>query len=154
MTDRFPEFGACRDFVPDGTVIDGEVLAWDGDAPMPFNALQKRIGRKTVPQKLLAEAPAILMAYDLLEWQGEDIRQTPYAERRATLESRWSAASPTRCRSGFRRSIRVRRLAALAAERAPLARVAGRRGHAQAPRRALSRRTQARAIGGNGRLIR
>ncbi len=87
MTDRFPEFGACRDFVPDGTVFDGEVLAWDGDAPMPFNALQKRIGRKTVPRKLLAEAPAMLMAYDLLEWQGEDIRQVPYAERRATLES-------------------------------------------------------------------
>ncbi|MEM1065196.1 MAG: ATP-dependent DNA ligase, partial [Pseudomonadota bacterium] len=57
MTDRFPELAAAQDFLPDGTVIDGEVLAWAKDAPMPFNALQKRIGRKTVPKKLLTEAP-------------------------------------------------------------------------------------------------
>ncbi len=87
MTDRFPELAAARDFIPQGTVIDGEVLAFADEAPLPFNALQKRIGRKTVPKKLLAEAPVILMAYDLLEWQGEDIRAAPLAERRATLES-------------------------------------------------------------------
>ncbi|MEM1129363.1 MAG: ATP-dependent DNA ligase [Pseudomonadota bacterium] len=88
MTDRFPEMAATRDFVPDGTVLDGEVLAWDHatDRPMPFNALQKRIGRKTVPKKLLAEAPAVLLAYDLLEWQGADLRAVPLAERRARLE--------------------------------------------------------------------
>ncbi|NDU99748.1 ATP-dependent DNA ligase [Pseudoroseicyclus tamaricis] len=89
MTDRFPELARLKDFLPPGTVIDGEVLAWNGAAeePLSFNALQKRIGRKTVPKKLLAEAPAILMAYDLLEWQGADLRQTPFAERRALLES-------------------------------------------------------------------
>jgi DNA ligase 1 len=86
MTDRFPEFAAARDFLPDGTVLDGEVLAWAGDRPLPFAALQKRIGRKTVPKKLLAEAPVILRAYDLLEWQGEDIRAQPFGERRAILE--------------------------------------------------------------------
>ena len=55
MTDRFPEFARARDFLPDGTVLDGEIVAWDADAamPMPFNTLQKRIGRKTVPKKLL-----------------------------------------------------------------------------------------------------
>ena len=67
MTDRFPEFAALRDFLPDGVVLDGEILAWNAseDAPLPFNDLQKRIGRKTVPKKLLKDAPVLLMAYDL-----------------------------------------------------------------------------------------
>ncbi|MEL6519952.1 MAG: ATP-dependent DNA ligase [Pseudomonadota bacterium] len=86
MTDRFPEFHQTVDFIPSGTVIDGEVLAWTGQGPLPFNALQKRIGRKTVPKKLLSEAPVILRAYDLLEWQGEDQRDHPFVERRAVLE--------------------------------------------------------------------
>lgn len=86
MTDRFPEFARCVDFVPDGTVLDGEILAWN-DAPMSFNALQKRIGRKTVPKKLLSEAPVILYAYDMLEWQGEDLRPRPLRERRLALET-------------------------------------------------------------------
>ena len=85
MTDRFPEFAQLRDFLPDGTVIDGEVLAFTDDAPLSFNALQKRIGRKTVPKKLLTEAPVILMAYDLLEKDGTDIRERPLRERRAAL---------------------------------------------------------------------
>ncbi|MEO0829338.1 MAG: ATP-dependent DNA ligase [Pseudomonadota bacterium] len=87
ITDRFPEFMRAPDFVPDGTVLDGEVLAWANDAPLPFNALQKRIGRKTVPKKLLEEAPVVLRAYDLLEWNGEDWRDRPFAERREQLES-------------------------------------------------------------------
>ncbi|MEM7487663.1 MAG: ATP-dependent DNA ligase [Pseudomonadota bacterium] len=89
MTHRFPELARARDFLPDGTVIDGEVLAWDAaaDLPMSFAALQKRIGRKTVPKKLLTEAPAILYAYDLLEDGGADIRSRPFADRRARLEA-------------------------------------------------------------------
>ncbi|MDU8946575.1 ATP-dependent DNA ligase [Ovoidimarina sediminis] len=86
MTDRFPELAAALDFLPEGTVIDGEVLAWAEGRPLPFARLQKRIGRKTVPKKLLAEAPAILHAYDLLEWDGRDIRALPFADRRARLE--------------------------------------------------------------------
>ena len=86
MTDRFPELAPLRDLLPDGTVIDGELLAHDGDAPLPFAALQKRITRKTVPKKLLTEAPVILMAYDLLEQGGRDLRDTPFAERRARLD--------------------------------------------------------------------
>ena len=86
MTDRFPELAAARDFLPGGTVIDGEVLAWAEGRPLPFAALQKRIGRKTVPKKLLAEAPVILRAYDLLEWEGQDIRDRPFAARRALLD--------------------------------------------------------------------
>ena len=86
MTDRFPELATLTDFVPPGTVLDGELLAWAGDAPLGFNALQKRIGRKTVPKKLLSDAPILLCAYDLLEDGGEDIRALPFAERRARLD--------------------------------------------------------------------
>lgn len=89
ITNRFPELEPVRDFLPDGTVIDGELLAWNHatDVPLPFNDLQKRIGRKIVPKKLLSEAPVVLRAYDLLEQNGEDIRAKPFAERRAALEA-------------------------------------------------------------------
>ncbi|WP_299967047.1 ATP-dependent DNA ligase [uncultured Roseobacter sp.] len=89
MTDRFPELARAADFLPPGTVMDGELLVWQpqADRPDSFNALQKRIGRKTVPKKLLTDAPVVLHAYDLLEWQGSDIRETSFAERRALLEA-------------------------------------------------------------------
>ncbi|CAN0601429.1 unnamed protein product, partial [Ectocarpus sp. 12 AP-2014] len=88
MTDRFPELAALRDFIPAGTVLDGELLAWDTvrDVPLSFNSLQKRIGRKTVPKKLLAEAPVVLRAYDVLEWASEDVRARSFCERRALLD--------------------------------------------------------------------
>ncbi|WP_372804756.1 cisplatin damage response ATP-dependent DNA ligase, partial [Loktanella salsilacus] len=82
---RFPELAQLRDYLPDGTVIDGEVLGYRDGAPLSFNTLQARIGRKTVPKKLLTEAPVILMAYDLLEDAGTDIRDHPFADRRARL---------------------------------------------------------------------
>ncbi|MFZ5965103.1 ATP-dependent DNA ligase [Thalassococcus sp. BH17M4-6] len=91
MTDRFPELARLRDFLPDGTVLDGEIVAWDGTQPLPFNTLQSRIGRKTVPKKLLRDAPVILLAYDLLEDGGTDLRDRPLAERRATLRQRVGA---------------------------------------------------------------
>lgn len=96
MTDRFPEFARARDFLPDGTVLDGEVLVWDAAAqrPLNFNALQSRIGRKTVPKKMLVEAPVILRAYDLLEDGGEDLRARPFAARRARLETLLADIAP------------------------------------------------------------
>ncbi|MGC1495930.1 MAG: ATP-dependent DNA ligase [Sulfitobacter sp.] len=89
MTDRFPELARAIDHLPPGTVLDGELLVWHPQEPYPasFNALQARIGRKKVPKKLLAEAPVVFHAYDLLEWQGVDIRDKPFAERRAVLEA-------------------------------------------------------------------
>ncbi|WP_426163465.1 ATP-dependent DNA ligase [Pseudoduganella sp. R-34] len=85
ITERFPELASLH--LPQGTVIDGEILVWpQGDAPAPFAALQKRIGRKLLSAKLLAELPAVLVAYDLLELDGVDVRQLPQYERRALLE--------------------------------------------------------------------
>lgn len=94
MTDRFPELAQLRDYLPDGTVIDGEVLAFADETPLSFNALQKRIGRKTVPKKLLIEAPVILMAYDLLEHDGTDMREKPLHARRALLAEITASAPP------------------------------------------------------------
>ncbi|QUS34978.1 ATP-dependent DNA ligase [Falsirhodobacter algicola] len=87
ITDRFPEFAPLADLLPEGTVIDGEVLAWDGAAPLPFARLQKRIGRLNVTRALLREAPAHLLAYDLLEEGGTDLRARPLSERRARLRA-------------------------------------------------------------------
>lgn len=84
--ERFPEVALIGARLPNGTVLDGEVLAWRDEAPLPFAVLQTRIGRKTVGKKVLAEAPATFVAYDLLEWKGEDLREKPLEERRALLE--------------------------------------------------------------------
>jgi DNA ligase-1 len=85
ITERFPEIAAIGDALPDGTVIDGEVLPFKDNRVLPFAQLQLRIGRKTVSKKLLADVPVVLMAYDLLEWQGEDVREWPLAQRREQL---------------------------------------------------------------------
>jgi DNA ligase-1 len=86
ITERFPELAGLS--LPEGTVVDGEVLIWTGgDSPAPFADLQKRIGRKTLSAKLLAELPAVLLAYDLLELDGVDLRGLPQHERRALLET-------------------------------------------------------------------
>ena len=85
---RFPEIEVAAATLPRDCVIDGELLAWrDGDAPMPFTALQTRIQRRKPGAKTLADVPARVLAYDLLELQGEDLRLRPLSERRALLES-------------------------------------------------------------------
>jgi DNA ligase-1 len=85
ITERFPELAALR--LPEGTVVDGEILIWNDGVPAPFADLQKRIGRKTLSAKLLAELPAVLVAYDLLEESGVDLRAVPQRERRNLLEA-------------------------------------------------------------------
>ena len=87
VTDRFPEVVALLQSLPDGSVLDGEILVWKDDRPASFNLLQQRIGRKTLTKKVLADAPVSFMAYDVLEWQGADLRDWPQAQRRATLEA-------------------------------------------------------------------
>jgi DNA ligase-1 len=112
VTDRFPELHSLEQSLPDGTVIDGEIVVWkvphvaatDAEsfalaaadaAPsaqsqpsvQPFALLQQRIGRKTLGKKILEEVPVVVLAYDLLEWQGHDWRSRPQHERRAQLDS-------------------------------------------------------------------
>ena len=87
ITERFPEMRRLGEMLEDGTVLDGELLAWNGDGPLPFAAMQRRIGRKTPGRKLLAEVPAALIAFDLLEWAGEDLRGRPLRERRDRLDA-------------------------------------------------------------------
>ena len=88
VTDRFPEIVARAQRLPDGCVLDGEVLVWHDDQPQPapFNLLQQRIARKTLGKKLLADAPVVFVAYDLLEHAGHDLRDQPQSQRRAALE--------------------------------------------------------------------
>ena len=85
MTERFPEIEAAAHDLPNGTVIDGEILPWIDERVMPFTALQKRIGRKTLTAKILSEIPVILLSYDLLEFEGKDIREFEFATRRRML---------------------------------------------------------------------
>ncbi|MES2183322.1 MAG: ATP-dependent DNA ligase [Pseudomonadota bacterium] len=100
VTDRFPELRDMAAVLPDGTVLDGEIVVWRGDPAtpeaagrvQPFADLQKRIGRKTLGPKLLRELPVLLLAYDLLEEGGHDLRALPQQERRARMETLLAAA--------------------------------------------------------------
>jgi len=116
ITERFPELANVR--LPEGTVLDGEVLIWQPgcEAPAPFADLQKRIGRKTLGPKLLAELPAVLCCYDLLEFGGVDLRALPQHERRALLETELAAIAAPQLR--LAPVIRSDSWAALAALRA------------------------------------
>jgi DNA ligase-1 len=87
ITDRFPELAALGKALPDGTVLDGEIVVWRDEKPQPFAELQKRIGRKTLGAKLLRDLPVVLLAYDLLEHIGQDLRQSPLHTRRAALDA-------------------------------------------------------------------
>ncbi|MFC5498333.1 ATP-dependent DNA ligase [Caenimonas terrae] len=102
VTDRFPEIVALAQALPDGTVLDGEIMVWTASTlgqaqdrpssgqsgkPGAFSLLQQRIGRKTLTRKVLADAPVTFMAYDILEQDGQDIRALPQRERRARLEA-------------------------------------------------------------------
>jgi DNA ligase-1 len=102
VSERFPELDSLASGLPDGTVIDGEIVAWKSTHPttedafnpqssqppavQPFALLQQRIGRKTLGKKILEDVPVVLLAYDLLEWQGEDWRNLTQANRRTQLE--------------------------------------------------------------------
>ncbi len=91
ISERFPEIVEAAARLPSGTVLDGEVLAFEGERPLPFAALQRRIGRKALTARILERSPVIFMAYDVLEWGGEDWRERPLDQRRDRLEKIASA---------------------------------------------------------------
>ena len=86
VSDRFPELLEMGAQLPDGTVLDGEIVVWREDRVQPFADLQKRIGRKTLGPKILRDIPVVLLGYDLLEHEGRDLRSMPQSARRALLD--------------------------------------------------------------------
>ncbi len=87
ITDRFPEVEALGASLPDGTAIDGELVAWQDNGVLPFAHLQTRIGRTKLSKAILAKVPVTLLTFDILEWNGEDVRGLTLRERRGILES-------------------------------------------------------------------
>ncbi|MET7029533.1 ATP-dependent DNA ligase [Sediminicola luteus] len=87
VTDKYPEFHSYIGEIPNGTVLDGEILPFPNGDIGTFNDLQTRIGRKTISKALLKKTPVILKVYDILEWEGKDIRKLPFSERRRILEA-------------------------------------------------------------------
>jgi DNA ligase-1 len=70
LTHKFPEFLPLQHLLPNGTVIDGEIIPWKEGQPLPFQVMQTRIGRKNISAKSLSAAPLVMVCYDLLEWHG------------------------------------------------------------------------------------
>ena len=92
VTERYPEIAGAADFLPDGTVLDGEIMPWKDGAPLAFAQLQRRIGRKSLGGSILTDVPVVLVAYDLLEVACRDVRNEPLARRRAMLTDVISAS--------------------------------------------------------------
>ncbi len=93
LNGRFPELDEMHALLPDHTVLDGEIVVWRDGRVQPFADLQRRIGRKAVTKKILAELPVAFLAYDLLEAEGVDIRARPQWQRRERLEALVAAAT-------------------------------------------------------------
>ena len=86
MTDKFPEFHVLKNHLPNGTVLDGEIMPYADNKALPFAILQTRIGRKNITKKHLQDAPVAFIAYDIIEQDGKDIREMALEERRKLLE--------------------------------------------------------------------
>lgn len=83
----FPELVHAAACLPDGTVLDGEILAWELEQPLPFATLQRRLNRKQVAATFWPEVPVKLLVFDLLELHGRDLREFPLDHRRHQLET-------------------------------------------------------------------
>ncbi len=86
MTDKFPEFQELVEALPNGTVLDGEIIPFKDGNPLNFATMQTRISRKNVSKAILKSAPIVMIVYDILEFEGKDLRETPMKERRQVLE--------------------------------------------------------------------
>jgi DNA ligase-1 len=97
VTERYPEIIAAGDRLPEGTALDGEILPWSEGKPLPFAQLQRRIGRKDLGKRILRDVPVVLVAYDVLEDSGQDVREQPLEWRRAELEAMLDQLTPAGC---------------------------------------------------------
>lgn len=86
VTDKFPELHLIGKTIPDGTVLDGEIMPYRDGKPLSFHILQTRIGRKNLSPKILKEASVAFFAYDVIEFGGRDIRAKKLEVRRENLE--------------------------------------------------------------------
>jgi DNA ligase-1 len=102
LTASFPEIVDAAAALPDGTVLDGELLCWEGDGPLGFHRLQTRINRKKLDPAVLQQAPVVFMAYDCLEADGRDLRATPLSSRWEHLENVLQPNSDKRLRLSSR----------------------------------------------------
>lgn len=93
ISEQFPEIISALSHLPDDTVVDGEILAFENELPLVFGELQKRLGRKNPPKSIIEKVPVVFMIYDVLEYKGNDLRQRPFKERRAVFEE-WSELHP------------------------------------------------------------
>jgi DNA ligase-1 len=93
VTDRFPEIAAAARALPDGTVLDGEIVIWREGRVMPFTALQTRISRRNLNARVLRDTPAAMFVFDQLEHMGTDWRGQPLSIRRQNLETLLGAGS-------------------------------------------------------------
>ena len=86
VTPQFPDVAAALAAAPGRFLLDGEIVAWDGERPGSFFRLQRRLGRKAPDAALLAEIPAVFIAYDCLAESDAALFETPWSERRRRLE--------------------------------------------------------------------
>jgi DNA ligase-1 len=102
IQDAFPEVSEAAGALPEGTVLDGELLVWPQGAerPAPFGQLQRRLGRRRPGRAILRECPVRLLAYDLLERDGSDLRSEPLSRRRSSLEALLHTITPAAATPG------------------------------------------------------
>lgn len=86
VTDKYPEYLEMQPHLPEGIALDGEIIGFQNERPLPFQQLQKRINRKSIGKKLRQEIPIVFIAYDIMEYQGNDVRHLPLLKRRQLLE--------------------------------------------------------------------
>ena len=117
ISDAYPDLEPLARALPSGVAIDGELVVMvpppgetrpdSLDGLAPFASLQQRLGRKAISDKTLRELPVALIAYDLLELDGHDLRGEPQKERRAKLERLVGATLAEAARRGERLPVRL-----------------------------------------------
>ncbi len=112
ITEQFPDLLPDAACLPEGTVVDGEIVVLREGRIQPFTTLQKRLNRRQPGRKVQAESPAHFIAFDLLEDGGHDLRSAPFRERRRRLadvveQVRSSPTAPSPCRLALAESHEV-----------------------------------------------